>query len=308
MKNKAFYCGCLSMLLLVAACSKGGGGNDPIPTPTPTPSNPTTPAEKVAIKINPSLSRATDTGFETGDRVGLYVVNYNGSTAGTLANSGNHVNNMRFSYSGTWTPDATIYWKDETTHADFYLYYPYAQVSSVSEHQFTAAADQSQESAYKNSDLMIGRSTNIAPTASAVTIGVSHVLSRININVVAGNGFTTESLAQSTIAVKINGVKTSAKVNLATSEVTATGDAASVTPLRISQTEYKAIIVPQSVDEGNLIVINVDSRDYTLKKSFTFESGKSHNFTVTLEKTSNGINVSINPWNTDGEDNGGTAV
>lgn len=307
MKLTIFIAATFSIPLLFVSCSKGDNGDGPTPPPTVTPTTPPTPVEKVAITINPSLSRATDAGFETGDRVGLYVVNYNGSTAGVLSSSGNHVNNMGFTYSGTWTPDQTIYWKDETTPADFYLYYPYAQISSVSEYQFNTAADQSSENNYKSSDLMIGRKNNVAPTSSAVAIGASHVMSRINISLTAGNGFTAESIAKSSISVKINGVMTTAMVNLATSEVKAIGNATSVTPLKISQTEYKAIVVPQTVEEGNLIVVNVDSRNYILKKGFTFESGKNHNFTVTLEKTSNGINVNINPWTEDSEDNGGTA-
>ena len=32
-----------------------------------------------------------------------------------------------------------------------------------------------------------------------------------------------------------------------------------------------------------------------------------HKFTVTLSKTSNGINVTIGQWEDDGTDNGGTA-
>jgi hypothetical protein len=56
--------------------------------------------------------------------------------------------------------------------------------------------------------------------------------------------------------------------------------------------------------------VNVDGRDYQLKKAanFTaFEAGKKHKFTVTLSKTSNGVNVNITKWEDDGIDYGGTA-
>ena len=106
--------------------------------------------------------------------------------------------------------------------------------------------------------------------------------------------------------MKINGVKCNSTVNLSTGAVTATGDATSVTPL-FSDNSYKALIVPQTVGAGNLITVTVDGRDFNLKKEFTFESSKSHKFTVTLSKTSNGVNVNINPWGDDGTDNGGTA-
>ena len=80
---------------------------------------------------------------------------------------------------------------------------------------------------------------------------------------VAGNGFTEESLAAADVAVKINGVKTNATVNLATAEVTATGSATSVKPL-LADGSYKALIVPQSVGQGNLITVTVDGRDFTI--------------------------------------------
>ena len=63
------------------------------------------------------------------------------------------------------------------------------------------------------------------------------------------------------------------------------------------------------VAEGKQIV-NVDGKDYQLKKAdnFTvFEAGKKHQFTVTLSKTSNGVNVNITKWEDDGIDYGGTA-
>lgn len=295
-KSVPFLLGC--SMLLVCGCSKGNDDSDPTPPET----------KKIEIKINPSVaSRATDYGFETGDCIGLYVVNYSGSTPGSLANTGNHVDNMRFRYGGEWIPDLPIFWVDNETHADFYLYYPYSDVKSVSAHDFAVKADQSTEAAYKASDMLIGKTANVAPSLAATVIQANHVMSRILISLEPGNGFTKESLSASNVAVKINGVKCNSKVNIATGAVTPTGTATSVTPL-FADNSYKALIVPQTVGEGNLITVTVDGSDYNLKKGFTFESAKSHKFTVTLSKTSSGgVTVTINPWGDDGTDNGGTA-
>ena len=295
-----------SYILILAAslqCSCSGGSGSPEPTPV----TPITPTDnKIEIRISPSMTRATDYGFETGDRVGLYVVNYSGSTPGTLASIGNHVDNMRFTYNGTWTPDTQITWADSKTHADFYLYYPYASVQNVAAHTFSVKADQSTEAAYKASDLMAGKALNVAPSEEAISIPVNHVMSRITIALKAGNGFTAESLAKADVAVKINGVKCDATLNITSGAVAATGEPSTVTPLH-ADNAYKALIVPQSVQETNLITVTADGRDFHLRKAFTFESAKSHKFTVTLSKTSAGVNVNINPWIEDGEDNGGTA-
>lgn len=302
MKSVSAFSLLTSAAIFLSACSQGSEGTDPDPI-TPDPE-----IKKIEIKISPSVSesRATDYGFEAGDCIGLYVVNYNGSTPGSLIAAGNHVDNMRFTYNGSWIPDSPIYWIDNTTHADFYLYYPYADVQSVSAYPFTVKADQSVESAYKASDLMVGKATNIAPTASATVIPASHVMSRIMINLEAGNGFTKESLASAAVSVRVNGVKCGATVNLATGAVVPTGEATAVIPFAYDNS-YKALIVPQTVAEGDLITVTVDGTDFNFRKGFTFESGKNHKFTITLSKTSNGVNVNINPWNDDNIDNGGTA-
>lgn len=298
----------LTMLLalVMCACSSDSNNEQKVQDQDSTP-------KVLPIRISTTVSdisdtRATDFAFEPGDEIGLYVVNHNSDgTAGTLMPQGNYVNNMRFTYSGTWTPDTPIYWQDNNTHADFYLYYPYTgTVSSVNAMPFSVNADQITEAAYKAGDLIIGSTKDIAPTDQAVSITAKHVMSQMLITLAAGNGFTEESLAQANVAVKINGVKTQSTVNLATATVTATGTATTVTPLK-ADGNYKALIVPQSVAQGNLITVTVDGRDYNLQKAFSFVSGKRHRFTVTLSKTSNGINVNIGQWEDDGTDNGGTA-
>ena len=299
-------------LLALCACS-GGSSNDigttPDPSPTPTPS----PSKQLPINISTSMtSRATDQAFETGDNIGLYVVNHNADgSAASLQASGNYVNNMKYTYNGTWKPATQTYWKDNTTQADFYLYYPYtASVTSVTAMPFEVKADQSTSANYKAGDLLIGKTTDVAPTETAVKIDAKHVLSQMAISLVAGNGFTEATLASAKISVKINRLKTQYTANLATGVVTAKGDDADITPLKEDGNNYKAIIVPQAVGEGNLITVNVDGRDYNLAKAsnFTaFEAGKKHKFTVTLNKTSNGINVNITKWEDDGKDYGGTA-
>ena len=207
-----------------------------------------------------------------------------------------------------WTPATPVYWKDDRTCADFYLYYPYRNtVSSVSAISFDVAADQSSASAYKAADLLVGSTLNVAPKKQAVSIVAKHVMSQVEIVLKAGNGFTEASLAASEVALRLNGMKTSATVDLSTAAVTATGTASSLTPYKDGGT-YRAIVVPQKVDMGNLITVTVDGTDYNLKKAFTFTAGKRHTFTVTLAKTGSGIDVSIGAWDVDDTDNGGTAT
>ena len=109
----------------------------------------------VRIPINISMgmwTKVTDAAYEQGDQTGIYVVNNtDGGESGTLVNSGNHVDNMRFTYDGVWTPDSEIYWKDNVTKADFYCYYPYGTPTDVAACPFSVQADQSSLENYKAS-------------------------------------------------------------------------------------------------------------------------------------------------------------
>lgn len=297
---------CICTLLTMGACSsEGGSGTDPLqPSPTT--------KEKLPICINTAVAtRATDEAFEVGDQIGLFVVNREADgTANSLKTLGNHIDNMQFTYDGIWKAASSIYWKDETTHADFYLYYPYQKyINNVTAVPVQVKADQSDLADYKSSDMLIGKTLNAAPTDQAVEIEAKHMMSQAIITLKAGKGFTDTSLASSLVNVRINGLKSTALVNLSTGEVTATGNDTDIIPLK-EDCIYKAIIIPQDVKEGNFITINVDGSNYYLarnSKFHAFEKGEKHNFTVTLSKTSNGINVNISQWEDDGIDYGGTA-
>lgn len=268
--------------------------------------------DKYAINICTEISsRATDEAFEAGDQIGIYVAyrNSDGSSAALLS-KGNHVDNMRYTYDGAWTPDKQIYWKDVTTHADFYLYYPYTtNIDNVKAMPFSTKADQTTIEAYKASDLLIGNATNVAPTDMAVMINARHAMSQAIVKLVAGNGFTDKMLAEANISVNLNGVKIGSQANIATGNVAATGNATSVAMLK-TDNDYRAIVVPQTANQANLITVDIDNAKYYLQRSddfAAFVAGKSHKFTIMLSKTTNGVNVGITKWENDGFDYGGTA-
>ena len=63
--------------------------------------NITTEDEPIQISgtINSSITtKATDEKFCDGDVIGIYIVDYNGNTPGTLQNAGNRADNVRFTF------------------------------------------------------------------------------------------------------------------------------------------------------------------------------------------------------------------
>lgn len=295
----------LSLAALSCLVSCTSGDDEIIPSPAPDPD----PAP-VTIPINISMNvwtRVTDTDYESGDKVGIYVVNYQGSSAGALQSSGNHVDNMCFTYTDNWRPESDIYWKDETTKVDFYCYYPYGTPSDITAHPFSVKTDQSQQADYKASEFLWGKASGVSPTANAVPIITNRSMSNMLIYVAPGKGFTEETLAAATKSVRICNVKSSATVDLRTGVATATGSATEIIPYN-EGTYYRALLVPQTVADGsNLITITVDGVDYTLAKGFTFKANTQHKFTVTVNKASSGVDIGVGNWEVDDTDNGGAA-
>ena len=310
--NKCLYIAAVSFFLL--ACSSGAeNGVDDEPTP-PQPEKPTV---RIPIGISTYITRVTETAFESGDRIGLYVVNRNDDGShNDLKPSGNYVDNMRYTYSyNTRTPGETVYWKDDKTCADFYLYYPY-QAEHVNENPvvFKVEADQSNVNSYKNSDVIIGSTMNVAPSQTTVYIASKHVMSQVIIDLKPGEGFTDASLAASDVKVTLNIPAVSANIDLATGKVEPImnydGESLTMTPMTPYKdgNVYRAILVPQQVSQTNLINVNVDGRDFVFSKAFDFVSGKSYTVNVTLVKESDGLNATITGWDADDVDYGGTAT
>ena len=113
-----------------------------------------------------AVTRVNDNGFCDGDVMGVYIVDYDGGTPGTLRVSGNRGDNVRHTFDEPnykWNSAYDLYWKDKSTHIDVYGYYPFANPESVDDYQFEVQRDQSQPSengemgGYEASDSFGGR-------------------------------------------------------------------------------------------------------------------------------------------------------
>lgn len=284
----------------IAVCSCKKPGPDPVP-PTPEP-------DKIPIRLSTDISvKATDSGYENGDMIGIYTVNHTDGTPGSLADSGNHLDNTRFTFDGTeWKADSEVYWADQTTPADFYCYYPYTEsVADVTALTFSVQEDQSTLDNYKTSELLWGKTEGAKPSADPVKITTRHALSNLIIYVTPGNGYTEETLAAEDIKVTVTGVKTTARLNLATGKVTADGELKDITPYK-ENGWWRALVVPQDIISKEIIKVTVGTDVYTLNQTVTFEQNKQHTCTLTINRIGEGVNISIGGWESADTDFGGT--
>jgi len=242
-------------------------------------------------------TRANDSGFADKDEIGIYIVDYEGETSGTLKNSGNRADNVRFVFDEAtykWTPEKDIFWKNKTTHVDVYGYYPYSSIEKVENYLFEVQKDQSTEAAngklagYEASDFLWGKSENAAQTDKIIRLSFMHKLSGVRVSLVEGTGFASGEWASASKDVIILGTKRNASINMATGEATAIGDAAGagITPYH-NGGDYRAVVIPQQVAAGTTLIavtINGISYRHARSESTVFTPSKQHNFTITVNK------------------------
>ncbi|MBR4856052.1 MAG: fimbrillin family protein, partial [Bacteroidaceae bacterium] len=242
-------------------------------------------------------TRVNDAGFCNGDEVGIFVVDYDGSTPGQLLDEGNRADNVKHTFDEAnykWTSAYELFFKDKKTNVDIYGYYPFANPDNVSAYAFEVQKDQSTTAAYgkiggyEASDFLWGKAQNIAPTDKVIKLGFRHMMASARVTLAEGTGFAEGEWGTLEKAVLMLNTKREATINLSTGEVTAVGNVPSTGTIPYANGgDYRAIIVPQTVAAGTpLVSITVGGTPYLLKKgeAFTYAASKQHNFTITVNK------------------------
>ncbi len=265
-----------------------------------------------------AMTRVNDNGFCDGDIMGVYIVDYNGNTPGTLANNGNRGTNVPHTFDKVaykWNSAYDVYWKDDRTHIDIYGYYPYASPADVNAYAFEVQKDQTKNNgdemgSYEASDFLWGKAADVAPTEKIIRLPLRHKMSNARITLKEGEGFAEGAWIELEKQVLVLNTKRSSVIDLATGNVTATGEVAKTGTIPFCKdNEFRAIVVPQTVEAGKVLFsITVDGMPYTFKKeeAFTYIAGKMHNFTIQVnKKEASGqyefklIDESITAWEND---------
>ena len=292
MKNPIFRS--LAMLMLVAsvaACTDDSFG------PNGAQGNSARPIVLAGEIEQVAVTRVNDNGFCDGDVMGVYIVDYQGSTPGTLQNSGNRGNNVKHTFDEAaykWNSAYDVYWKDEHTHIDVYGYYPFSSPEDVNAYPFEVQKDQStttnanEMGGYEASDFLWGKAADVAPTDKVIRLSMRHRMSSPRVTLAEGEGFAQGEWTSLEKQVLVKNTKRKAVINLADGSVSATGEASptGIIPY-VKDDVFRAIVVPQTVSAGTtLFTITVNGTVYNFSKdeAFTYVSGKMHNFTIQVNK------------------------
>lgn len=248
--------------------------------------------------VYPGSSKATDAGFESGDKIGLYVTHYDGTTAPALEIAGAYASNIGSTFDGTsWTCNPKLYWADGKF--DFYGYYPYMNVSSIDSQPFSVALDQntlettSALSGYEASDFLWSKVEG-TERVDKVNMVFSHKMSKLVVKLVKSVDYEGE--LPSDAEVRILNVVTDALVDISTGSVVKDPHAAAktITAKKISNDTYDAIIVPQRLENRvPLVEILANGVSYIVDSRFAFKSGVQHTISITISDNPDQIKIDI---------------
>ena len=287
---------------------------------TPTLNEISSPKVQISSNIDQQdATRVDDNGFCANDAVGIYLVNYNGETPGTLLLEDNQADNVKFTYTEdeVWVSEYDIFYKDNDTKVDFYGYYPYANPSAIDSYPFEVAKDQTtpaehdQMAAYEASDFLWAKAEAITPTAAKVKMKFQHKMSSARVRFIQGEGWADEAeFATVKKEVLVTNTIRKSTIDLSTGEVTPTGDKPldGIIPVE-DDGEFRAIVVPQTVAAGEeVLVITIDGhpRKYVRNEDTEYLPGKITTFDLKVKKIANTgeyevelVGVSITPWEAD---------
>lgn len=238
-----------------------------------------------------TVSRATDTAFELGDKVGLYIA----EAGKQLQPGGNYITNRYLTCTdgGNWTPSTPIYWNDG--NYDIYAYYPYRQgLEVVDDIPFEVALDQTQPDSYEASDFLWAVAKQQAGGNGAVRLQFGHKLSRMYIRLVKGEDYEGE--LPDDAEVYIHNTVPAATIDLAVGVVTKDAHATAKT-LRarsLGRNIYTAIIVPQRIDNRvPLVEVIAKGVSYLYEAKFQFKPGVQHNMQIAISKNPDQVKIDI---------------
>lgn len=286
MKKKLF----LGMLVSVALCACGGSDDENGPkveTQVPI---------LFSSKVNVhERSRATDTGFESNDQIGVYITQWNGNTQTALKSSGNYVDNKLYTYSSSgFSANPSVYYPEDGSKIDVYAYYPYSESSSTNL-TFAVQANQTTQAGYTKSDLMTSTVTERSSSTSPIPLAFDHALAKIIINL------DSETVPTGTKSITLENIYTSCNYNLSSGACSTQGSKSQIQLKADGTNRFIGVLPPQEFNAQQLlatILINGEPYTWTPKSNISFVSNTETEYTLTFDKTGDAVafTATINPW------------
>lgn len=188
-----------------------------------------TPANS-RITISPVITRATEVNFETGDKIGVTIIQNDDFV---------YAENKQMTFNDGVFAGDLLWYPEGNDKSQIVAYYPYREGNTPT--SFSVEADQT--TGYGASDLMAASNKDVLPTVNTITMNFKHLLTKLVINV-------TKEVEANITSIALKGSIPTATLDLAALTVTADANVAATNiTAQVVETNktYRALIVPQTV-------------------------------------------------------------
>ena len=251
------------------------------------------------FNIDYPATKATETSFESGDKIGVYITGYENGKPLALQLGGNFKNNNPVTFDGTkWTANPVIYWGEGKY--DVYAYYPFMNPESVDELPFSVALDQrimenaDALSAYEASDFLYATKKGVTSAGGEVNLMFKHKMSKLTVNLIKGSDYEGDLPATATLLV--HSTVTDCIIDLSTGDVIKNpySSAKTITAKQVDAGSHTAIIVPQMLtNKKPLIEVVFKDVSYMIESKFHFKSGTHHILNLTLNSNPDKVKIEV---------------
>lgn len=234
-------------------------------------------------------ARVTETSFESGDRVGLYVV----ESGSRFEIAGNAVNNEGLTYNGsTWRGTRNIYWNDGAYTA--YAYHPYqSEVSSITDFPFSVRADQS-GAGYGQSDFLFASASDLVASASPVSMRFRHIMSKLTVRLIKGEDYKGEIPEDAVVIIHNTVPDATVDLQAGVATLNYRSTASAIKAHKDATGVYSAIIVPQRLSNRvSLVEVIAGGVSFLYDSRFQFKPGINHLVNLVIDKNPEQAKIEI---------------
>lgn len=289
MKNNIFS----GLIVAFIAAALPSCGND---AALPEPDSRKDSLEMTFAFSHPDQTKASETAFEPGDKVGLFL----SDAAATLEIAGNTLNNEPLTLGGSgWSFSRKLFWDNGTFNA--YGYYPFQDdIPSITDLPFAVRPDQDKAasgnalSGYEASDFLYADAKGVTASADPVNMKFRHIMSKISIRIIKGEDFEGDLPDDAT--VYLHNTVTEATIDLSAGVATKQpkASARTITALHAGNNTYSAIVVPQRLDNRvPLIEVVMKGVSYLYESKFLFKQGTHHLVNLVVDKNPEQVKIEI---------------
>ena len=261
---------------------------------------------KLPVKVSILSENIFGTGFEKGDKAGLFVVNGLGGVSVPESLSFNLP--VTFGIGGKWNTEVPMYYSFPEEAVTFYCVYPYFpyedEAKDAKALHINVNTNQRMYQDYRVSDIRWGKSESAVHSGSIIEIDAKHIVSRLRVVLEAGTGWDSVDIMDASVI--LCGFYVGGSLDVESGTVINENISDEINAYNEGDAVFSAFLLPQSTDRECRLRIIAGENDDELNVSAAMEAGKDYTCTVTLDKSGGKFSASIKGWEIDDNDYGGS--